>query len=681
MKILQGNKSHSILSDCIITGAFVFFFILVSSVAVYGQKIAPSPADLYATAEEYMFADDYREALPVLLGLADKGYNSANISYKIGECYLNIPGQKTRALPYLKEAAMKISGEYTGVMIDEPNAPAKALLYLGVAYRLNNDLDNAVSSFTDYLNSLAENDAENRALALYHIDRCLNAHELIAAPAKFSSDTLPEVINSQISNFNPLLTFDEKVLYYINKLQFYDAVMHAVKVDSAWQKPVNLTPEIKSDGDHYITGMSADGTVLLLTSYDPYRSGEIFTTEFKDDMWSELQRLNGNVNTLFNESHASFSPDGKFLYFTSDRRGGYGGLDIYRSERNASGEWGPAMNMGPLINTPYNEESPFVTANPARLFFSSQGHYNMGGYDIFCAAADAHGQWLPPVNIGYPLNTTDDDVFFFPLNSGKIGYQARFNRYTSLQDIVRYSISDFGKPARYTLQGSVEVKSEPGYDPSGIAVHILNKEKGDTLALQRLKSNGTFVQKLPAGEFVLDFSDDKVSLLRKELNIPDYFPQDDLILNASLTIHPVNAPSDTFWVKDLYFDFDKSLPVDYSNQYLGEVSRMLSKYPGISVRVNGYTDELGSESYNLLLSRKRADFVANHLKNSISETLSIVTGGYGEASPVAVNHNSDGTDNPEGRKYNRRVELLFEMVPDGVILIRQSDIPGDIRIR
>jgi outer membrane protein OmpA-like peptidoglycan-associated protein len=680
MKIFQGNKPQLTLSECI-AGAFVFLFILVSSDAVYGQKIAPSPADLYTTVGEYMFADDYREALPVLLSLADKGYNSANISFKIGECYLNIPGQRTRALPYLKEAAMKISAEYTGVMIDEPNAPSKTLLYLGVAYRLNNDLDNAVSSFTEYLNSLDENDSEGRALVRYHIDRCLNARELFAAPAIFSSDTIPDVINSQVSNFNPLVTFDEKVMYYIDQLPFYDAVMHAIKIDSTWQKPVNLTPEIKSDGDHYITGMSADGTILLLTSYDPYRSGEIYATEFKDNTWSSLQRLNGNVNTLFNESHASFSPDGKFLYFTSDRRGGYGGLDIYRCERIASGEWGPAMNLGPLINTPYNEESPFVTTNPARLFFSSQGHYNMGGFDIFCSSTDVHGQWLPPVNIGYPLNTTDDDVFFFPVNSGIIGYQARINRYTSFQDIVRYSISGFGKPARYTLQGSVEIKSEPGYDPSGIAVHILNKEKGDTLALQRLKSNGTFVQKLPAGEFVLDFSADNASLLRKELNIPEYFPQDDLVLNASLTIHPINAPPDTFWVRDLYFDFDKSLPGDYSSQYLLEVSGMLSTYPGLSVRVNGYTDELGSDSYNISLSRKRADYIGDYLKNRLSESSRIIAVGFGETSPVAVNHNPDGTDNSEGRKYNRRVELVFENIPDGVVFIRQSDIPGNLRIR
>jgi hypothetical protein len=359
------------------------FLVLTIVIPISGQKIVPTPGDLYSEALEYMISEDYRDALPMLLNLQENGFITPNTSYKIGECYLNIQGQKTKAIPFLKEASQKVSATYTGNTLEEEYAPLKALLYLGIAYRLNNDFNNALLFFNNYMNTLDDVDKENINLAEYHISRCNNAAELMASPAKFYHDTLTNDINTAYSNFNPVVTIDEKVLYYMNRLKFYDAVMHAVKIDTGWQQPENLTPLIKSDGDHYVTGMSADGTQLFLTAYDPYKSGELFTTIFKNGQWSELQKLNDQINTQFNETHASLSPDGEALYFTSDRKGGYGGLDIYRAYKNESGDWGQPTNLGPLINSQYNEESPFVSSDAGKLFFSSQGHYNMGGFDVF----------------------------------------------------------------------------------------------------------------------------------------------------------------------------------------------------------------------------------------------------------------------------------------------------------
>jgi hypothetical protein len=249
--------------------SIVFLLVLTACLPGLGQKIVPSPADLYNESLEYIFAGEYNEALPVLKSLEDKGYHTANISYKIGECYLNIPGQKTKAIPYLKDATQKISANYTGNALEEESAPVKSLLYLGIAYRLDNDLNNALACFNSYLSKIDDVETENRALAEYHIERCNNALELIASPAIFTADTLSEIINSVVSNSNPLLTPDEKVMYYMNQLKFYDAVMRASKSDTSWQIPENLTPEIKSDGDHYITGVSAGGNRLFLTFYDP----------------------------------------------------------------------------------------------------------------------------------------------------------------------------------------------------------------------------------------------------------------------------------------------------------------------------------------------------------------------------------------------------------------------------
>ena len=151
--------------------SLVILLVLTSILPGWGQKIVPSPADLYDEALEYIFAGEYNEALPVLKSLEDKGYHTANISYKIGECFLNLPGLKANAIPYLKEAIQKISADYSGATLDETHAPVKALLYLGIAYRLNNDLTNALDCFHSYLEQDDGTEAGSKALAAYHIER------------------------------------------------------------------------------------------------------------------------------------------------------------------------------------------------------------------------------------------------------------------------------------------------------------------------------------------------------------------------------------------------------------------------------------------------------------------------------------------------------------------------------
>ena len=657
----------------------VIFLLLTASFQGSGQKIVPSSADLYAEVLEYIFAGDYSEALPVLLTLQERGLGTANISYKIGECYLNIQGQKTKAIPYLKDAVQKISGDYSDSSLEQENAPVKSLLYLGIAYRLNHDFDNAVACFRNYLNAIDEEDQVNRTLAEYHIARCENALVLMASPAIFETDTLPESINSVASNFRPVVTADEKTLYYMNQLKFYDAVMHTAKTDTAWRLPENLTPEIKSDGDHYITGISADGNRLFLTTYDPYRSGEIYTAVFSDGKWSDMLRLGEPVNSIFNESHATLSPDGKCLYFTSDRKGGYGGLDLYCSSLLPDGRWGSPENLGPLINTPYNEESPFVSSDARTLFFSSQGHYNMGGYDIFRSSLDQNGQWLPPVNLGYPLNTSDDDLFFFPLGTGKTAYQARPSSFGADLDIVRFEITSYGHPARFTIFGKVNLKAETGFDPGLISVAFIDKQLNDTLSRKALQHDGTFRQKLPWGEYTLDFSSEAGSLLSKELFIPEYFPQDALLVQTDITV-PGRKALDTLEIRDIRFDFDQSSLDEKYQEYLDKVIRIIARYPDLDVRINGYADSRGNDGYNMKLSLERARAVEEYLRNSNVHTGAISVNAYGENAPVALNTNTDGTDNPLGRSYNRRVELVITKTPAAVITIRYNDVPEDLLV-
>jgi outer membrane protein OmpA-like peptidoglycan-associated protein len=666
------NFSHP---DLLMRNLILFLVILYPG-NLLCQKMVPTPQDLFSEANEYMLAGDYKEALPVFLNLEAKGFSGAGISYKIGECYLNGKGLKTRAIPYLKEASQNVSDAYAGSSPEEAVAPAKSLLYLGIAYRLNYDFDKAVASFNDYLHAIGPGDSAGRSLAKFHIDRCWNARELMAAPARFICDTLPDNINTNGSKFNPLITGDEKQLFYMDQLKFYDAVMHSYRSDSSWLDPENLTPAVHSDGDHLVTGISADGRLMLLTLYDVYQSGEIFSSEFQNGEWSEMKKLNSNINTRFNETHASLSPDGNTLYFTSDRQGGYGGTDIYVSEKNPQGDWGPVVNAGPLINTPFNEETPFVSGDGRTLFFSSQGHYNMGGYDVFMCQSDEKGGWLPPFNIGYPLNTTDDDVFFFPLRSDRIAYQSRFPARSPRSEIVRYQITSFGNPARFTLLGNVNVQGDL---LSRLKLSVAG-DPGDKIITADINRDGTFQQKISAGSYTLAIMNNGEELWRKNIEIPSYFPQDVLVIQAEVKLKPA-LKTDTLLVRDIRFEFNESTPADDGIGYIDELIRILNKFPEVILTVNGYADSRGDADYNLRLSMARAQAVAGYLNQKGDFSKRITVHAFGESNPVACNTTPEGRDEPEGRRYNRRVELIFSQIPADLIIIRNNDIPIELRFK
>jgi len=179
-----------------------------------------------------------------------------------------------------------------------------------------------------------------------------------------------------------------------------------------------------TDGDMYISCLSAEGRILFLSKDDNYNS-DIFISTFDGITWGKPSKLNRNINTKYWESHGYVSEDGNQLVFASDRPGGFGGLDLYVS-RKINGDWGPAVNLGPQVNTQFNEDRPFLINNGKTLFFSSQGHRNMGGYDLFRSDLQENNLWSQPENLGYPINTPDDNIFFMPTDNGRSGYISRF---------------------------------------------------------------------------------------------------------------------------------------------------------------------------------------------------------------------------------------------------------------
>ena len=403
---------------------YIICVILVAHAVSLAGQTKSSLRELFVSAEGDLLFEDYAEALPKYMSLLQIYPENYNLYYRIGQCYLNAPGEKDKAISWLETAAGHINPEYRGGKLRETGAPYDALYFLANAYRIANDFDRALETYDLFLKDV-DTEKYDTALVRFQMQTCHNAREMMRKPVFITDRNLGSTINDRFSESNPVISNDENTLLFTRELQFYDAIFWSRNVDGQWTEPVNLTPQLGIDQDYYTSSLSADGRTLLMYRTDTY-DGNIYLSRLEGDTWSKVEKLNGNVNTRYWESHATMSSDGKKLFFTSNRRESIGGLDIFVSARDSTGNWGPALNIGPGINTVYNEETPFLANNDSTLFFSSRGHFNMGGYDIFRSDMGPDGQWSAPVNIGYPLNTSDDDLFFTPVRSGDKGYHARF---------------------------------------------------------------------------------------------------------------------------------------------------------------------------------------------------------------------------------------------------------------
>jgi len=417
---------------------FIFLLFVFMACSARSQDMRQLQS-VFMEAEYFLLLDEYNDALPYYLQIYQSLPDNANIAYRIGLCYLNIPDRKNMALSYLETAAKNTSATYREGSLNQKTAPYDAIFHLGEAYRINYRFDEAREAFVRFRETLLPDDAENLRFVDQHIRVCGYAKEILANPVQFREENLGTLFNDERSNYNPVISADGMSFAFMVGLKFYNAIMFSKMTGNRWGPPVNITPDLQIDGSVFISGLSADGKTLLLSRNDNFESN-IYSAEFEGDKWTTAAPLNKNINTRYWESHGFMTEDGNTLIFASNRPGGFGGLDLYISKK-VDGDWGPAINMGPEINTPFNEDRPFLINGGKTLFFCSQGHYNMGGYDIFRSDIQSNGLWSTPANLGYPVNTPDDDTFFMPEGNGNAGYISRF----------RGTSENFGKEDIYKI--------------------------------------------------------------------------------------------------------------------------------------------------------------------------------------------------------------------------------------
>lgn len=383
--------------------------------------------EAFYDAEYFLMRGDYSDALPYYQGIFVAMPDNASIAFRLGLCYLNIEGSKNLAIEYLEKASQKLTGKYREGSLRQTEAPYEALFFLGDAYRINYMFEKAKDAYSRYRQTILPSDIGNLMFVDQQIASCNNAPALMAEPVRFTVEEVDDILNDVNDNFFPVVSPDGKAIVFMTSMKFYDAIMFSRFMRNEWTPPVNITPELQSDGDHYVSCLTADNTMMLLSKDDNINS-DIWMSRFDGMRWEPARKLKKEINTKYWEAHGFITEDGSTLIFASDRPGGFGGLDLYTSKLGTGGEWGIPVNMGPEINSPFNEDRPFLINGGKTLFFASQGHRNMGGYDIFRSQIQYNGLWGTPENIGYPLNTPDDNIFFCPADNGKAGYISIYAR-------------------------------------------------------------------------------------------------------------------------------------------------------------------------------------------------------------------------------------------------------------
>ncbi|MFM1874535.1 MAG: hypothetical protein RL266_272, partial [Bacteroidota bacterium] len=459
-------------------------------------------------ADALVYDGAYMDALPLLEDMYAYDTSNANLNYLLGVCYLMGKKDHRLAIQRLESATKDVTLEHTEANWKERKAPGKAYFFLGRAYHYKNKFDLAVTNYYNYRSFIEMDDVETYNQVRQQIQYAENAQELIKNPVGVKVTNLGPEINTKYPEYCPVVSADGKVLIFTSRreggsgdakdtdgLYFEDIYVCQKQPNGKWSKPQSIGSNINGTGHEAAIGLSPDGQLLFI-----YKNDDIFQSKRTASGWSNLEPLGSDINSASWETHASVTATENLLVFTSNRsEGGYGGRDLWYCKKLPNGDWGLAMNMGSVINTDFEEDSPFISADGNTLIFSSQGHTSMGGFDIF-RSEFVDGAWTNPENIGYPINTAEDDVFFVLTPDGRHAY------YSSRMD------GGYGDTDLYMLKLEVKktsgsavargVMKVPAMDYADISAKIVvTDEGGAQIGTYRPNSStGYYVLVLDPGE-------------------------------------------------------------------------------------------------------------------------------------------------------------------------------------
>lgn len=691
----------------IVLSKFVILIILMLQYAP--EAYSQGSGEMFYIADDYIDNENFTGAINLYQRMLDEDPDNAEINFKLGFCYLNTAHEKEKAIEYIQKSVKKL-----GKRKKKSTEFLEASFYLAKAYQANYRYNEALNQFLE----VKEITKNKQLLEIIdsEIQKCNEGKSMIENPVKLTITNLGDSINSEYSDHSPIVNADESVLIFTSRRQgpfseemdisgeYDENIYISYNEEGKWSNPQSIGDNINTPDHEASIGLSVDGQKLFIYKSDD--DGSIYVSDLEGDVWSKPKKLGPTINTKSRETDASLSADGTKLYFTSDRKGGYGGLDIYVSYKLVNGEWGEAKNLGPAINTPEDERGPFIHPDGITLYFSSRGHGGLGGFDIFSSHINEFDTWTKPENIGYPINTSSDDVFYVTSADRQRSY------YASSKE------EGFGKTDLYIIGleeeevANITIMTGKVYICRGnlpdVSITVLDAKTDEVVGIYTPNSkSGKFLFVLAkGGRYNVIFEADGKIINEEQLYVPENAAYQQLYKALQIPIDPPCSDEELMMMENEEFAggvnidnidengivYDTSIRVENilfpsnraqlveNDKSLNKLADYLRNNPNAMIEVGAFADASGRASYNYTLSLKRGETIKEYLEKQKVKPSQLVLIGYGEENPIALNKNPDGTWNAEGQKYNRRIEFrVIQQGKESLLVKPIMNIPEELK--
>ncbi len=592
--------------------------------------------------------DWYDKALENYLKAEELNPNNAELNFKMGICYY-YANNNFKSLEFYKKA-YKLDSLVSNII----------LYRIGQGYQFRLQFKKAIGYYNHFKSDYNGKDKKLwLADADKRIQECNDGKDLIK---NFVGGMVVNIqkVNSKYIDHSPVITADEKTLFFTSRRptsdpkdvdeygRSYEDIYVAHKNDKGiWGKAENIGPPINTKYHDATIAVSPDGKKLYIY-VGRKNGGDIYMSEFKDTAWSVPVALPAPINTKYQETAISFSPDNKLVYFVSDRPNGVGEKDIWVADVTEKGKYKNPRVLSTKINTIYNERTVFIHPDGKTMYFSSEGHKTMGGFDIFKSTKDENGEWGEPVNIGYPVNTTGDDVGFVTSADNKRGYFSAIKLNSKgEQDIYMYVFPEKSEENDFiVIRGTV--RDDNSKKPIPASIVFTDTESGEKISIKTDPKTGEFLASVPKGkDYAVSVNSDGYVLYSESIN-PQSNSSKDFLLSMDMNSLGACKP---IVLENIWFDFDKSKLRPKSFAELDELVKFINGCDQYNVEIDGYTCNAGDKTYNNLLSQRRAQSVVDYLISKGIDKQRLTAKGFGPENPIA-----DNTTHA-GRIKNRRVEF------------------------
>jgi outer membrane protein OmpA-like peptidoglycan-associated protein len=640
-------------------------FLKIAALALIGAAPAIGQTDSVALADEYykqgmeVFGFAHRKQAAELFILATQvNPRNAKAQLMAGQSIM-LSVQKEKSLDYFRRA-WKL----------DPGVDPDILYFLGQAFHYSEKFDSAIMFYDRYNRILSRSLNYEKSKKINEVNRkmfeCRNAAVYMEHPVDVTIVNLDDKINSEFPDYAPTISEDESTMVFTSRRpgnnindrvavdhEYYEEILISQKVNGVWTAAKNAGPPLNTGYHNASVNLSPDGTEIII--YHDTNGGDLLlATKKTDGSWDTPKPMEG-INTEYLESSATITEDDKTIFFTSNRPGGYGGTDIYRCELGKGERWINIQSLGPLVNTEMDEEGVFISANGEHLYFSSNGLAGMGDLDIYRSTFDpVTKQWGEPVNLGYPINSVENDIYFVLTADEKFAYISSLRRENlGEQDIYKVDMQRW-KPVYLDRPEYAEVFAEATVSrkeaQETTSVKPATASTTETAATVGSPPTQTTIPSYRPAKVKWTVTDENGKPLLTDVQVVN---SSDSVVNYHVVVtsshFPANPQVNIGYIMNVYFAHDGVDPISYEG--IRNLLVMMKNSPTMKVEISGHTDSRGPDGYNENLSLRRAQAVRGILLKGGAPADRVTAVGHGETMPMETN------DTMEGRRMNRRIEF------------------------